>query len=259
MEEEIKKEIEFFCQNLPDMIVKVDPRFRLPEEAPEVWSRFQEIIQKEKKFIYDVCIQLIENEDKKVSLGVIRLLRYSCLRDDYLSILLINVALKEKDEEIVNDVLLSLKLIATRIILESIFSFAEQGYADALYALQRLIREPDEIKRGIDLARKYITAEEYFLREAALFLLQKYASIEEEAERILEAVKLYKDELFIDALLEAPPEKVLEPLKKLRESVREKSWPWYDLSRVIGTFEHDDHYPRPTFETWEVSNEEDKE
>ncbi|MGH2510062.1 MAG: hypothetical protein ACRDHZ_22005, partial [Ktedonobacteraceae bacterium] len=80
-------------------------------------------------------------------------------------------------------------------------------------------------------------AEDYPLREAALFLLQKYSSMEKEAWRVLTSVQKYIDELFIDALKEAPPEIVLEPLRELRFTIDKKYAEYRDLSSTIAILE----------------------
>jgi len=85
-----------------------------------------------------------------------------------------------------------------------------------------MLQTPEEIEQGIASARKYLAAKDYALREAALFLLQKHSTMEREAERVLAAVQKYTDELFIDALKNAPPEIVLEPLKALRSTLEER-------------------------------------
>ncbi|GHO89140.1 hypothetical protein KSZ_71460 [Dictyobacter formicarum] len=68
-------------------------------------------------------------------------------------------------------------------------------------------------------------------------MLQRYSSIQFEAERILAVVQIYLDELFIDALKEAPPEVVLEPLKALRSTIDEKYAEYRDLSFTIDKLE----------------------
>lgn len=100
-----------------------------------------------------------------------------------------------------------------------------------------MIRTPEEIERGIVIARKYIDAQDYELREAALFLLQKYSSMEQEAKGVLTAVQKYTDELFIDALKKAPPELALEPLKELRSTIGEEYAEYRDLSSTIRVLE----------------------
>jgi phosphoglycolate phosphatase-like HAD superfamily hydrolase len=106
-----------------------------------------------------------------------------------------------------------------------------------------MLQTPEEIERGITIARNYIDANDYPLRESALFLLQRHSTMEREAERVLAAVQKYLDELFIDALKKTPPEMVLEPLQQLRSAFAEKYADftryaeYQDLSSVIEVLE----------------------
>jgi hypothetical protein len=101
----------------------------------------------------------------------------------------------------------------------------------------RMIRTPEEIEQGLVIARRYIDAQDYALRETALLLLQKYSSIEKEATLVLSAVQKYLDENFIEALQDASPETVLEPLKELRSSISEAYAEYRDLSATIDMLE----------------------
>jgi hypothetical protein len=69
-------------------------------------------------------------------------------------------------------------------------------------------------------------ANDYELREAALFLLQKYSSMDQEGKRVLLAVQKYFDELFS----KVPPDMVLEPLKALRAAIAAHYATYGDLS-----------------------------
>jgi hypothetical protein len=182
-----------------------------------------------------LCTRLLEDEQYEVRLGTIKLLRSCRIKDNTLSVLLVKIALKQKDLR--EEVLFALWRVGTRLVLPQLLLFAEKGYPAALYMVRRMLQTPEEIERGIAIARKYIDAEEYELREAALFLLQKYSSMEREAERVLAAVQKYMDELFIDALKEAPPTVVLEPLKALRSTIEEKYGEYRYLSSTIRVLE----------------------
>jgi hypothetical protein len=182
-----------------------------------------------------LCVQLVTDEQFEVRSGFVRLLAAYKTKNNFVSSLLLRVAINQKDLR--ERALFSLRPIATRIVLPQLFTFAEEGYADALYSVRRLVRTPEEIERGITIARRYIDANDYPLREASLFLLQRYSSMEVEAEGVLRAVLKYKDELFIDALEQAQPTMVLEPLKALRNMLFEKYAEYHDLTKTIDVLE----------------------
>ena len=145
------------------------------------------------------------------------------------------IALKQKDLR--ENALLALWGVRTRLVLPQLLLLAHKGYSSALHMLRPMLRTSEEIEQGMAIARKYIDAKDYELREAALFLLQKYSHMEKEAERVLTAVQQYGDELFINALKNAPPEIVLEPLKELRATIEEKYAEYGDLSATIRVLE----------------------
>jgi hypothetical protein len=179
---------------------------------------------------------LLDDEKREVRLGVILLLEAFNRKDHTLARLLAWTAMKHTDLR--REAISALHSVYTRAVLPQIFIFADAGYSSALHMLNRLIQTPEEVERGIKIARKYIQAEEYYLREAALFLLQRYSSMEEEGKIVLEAVKLYTDELFIDALKKADPEMVLEPLKTLKTSLPERyDGTHHDLASTIHVLE----------------------
>jgi hypothetical protein len=125
----------------------------------------------------------------------------SLRKDHVLSVILVHIALKQKDLR--EEALFALWHVRTHRVLPQLLLFAEKGYSSALYMVRPMLQTPEEIERGIVIARKYLDANDYPLRETALFLLQKYSSMETEAEWVLAAVQKYMDELFIDALKDA--------------------------------------------------------
>lgn len=234
-EEEFEQMIEAYQQDITHASPYADYFSKWLTEVPELVDRFQKLEKNDHKHFLQLCTRLLDDKKREVRLGTILLIGAFHRKDSYLAMLLAWTARKHKDLR--SEAISSLYSVYTRVVLSHIFVFAEEGYANAVYMLNRLLRTPEEIERGIDIARKYIQAEEYYLREAALFLLQRHSSMDVEAERVLEAVKIYTDELFIDALTAAPPEIVLEPLKALREPIEEKYAEYKDLSSTIEVLE----------------------
>jgi hypothetical protein len=234
-EVEFEQNLHVYRQAIIETVARADPRFLWTTEAPELFARFDALSRNDLTQFRRLCARLLTDEQYEVRLGAIKLLRSCKIRDDILSEYLMQILVEQ--ENLQEEALLALWRVGTRRVLPELLLFAEKGYSTALYMARRLIRTPEEIKLGIAIARKYIGAEDYPLREAALFLLQKYSSMETEAERVLTSVQKYGDELFIDALKEASPEIVLEPLKALRSTIEEKYAEYGDLSSTIQTLE----------------------
>lgn len=235
-EKAFEQEIRFYQRTILETAARVGPRFSWKEEAPEVVARFDTLIQDDLTHFRRVCARLFEDERREVRLGTMRLLGSCSLKKDHeLSVVLAQIALKQEDVR--EEALVALWHVRTRRVLPHLLWFAEQGYSSALSMIRPMLQKPEEIERGIAIARKYIDANDYPLREAALFLLQKHSTMEREAEQVLAAVQKYMDELFIDALKEAQPEKVLESLKALRSTIEAKYAEYGDLSSTIEVLE----------------------
>lgn len=234
-EEKFEQEVRFYRQAVVEALAHADPRFAWEKEVPELVARFRALCQDDLTHFRRLCARLLEDEQDDVRLGIIKLLQTCQIRDNILSILLMRVALEQKTLR--KEALYALWRVGTRRVLPQFLWLADRGYSSALYIVRHLLRTPEEIEQGIAIARKYIDAEDYELREAALFLLQKYSSMAREAERVLAAVQKYLDELFIDALKEASPAIVLEPLKALRSTIEEKYAEYGDLSSTIHMLE----------------------
>ncbi len=235
LDEEFEQELHFFRQTLVEAVTQLHPDFSISMHFPELLVRLKALAQDDYDHFRLLCVTLMIDEQFEVRSGFVRLLGSYRVRNNFLSMLLIRVALKQKDLR--REALSSLTSMATRVVLPQLFIFAEKRYADALYSVRRLVRTPEEIERGITIARKYIDANNYPLREASLFLLQWHSSMEVEAEGVLRAVLKYKDELFIDALKKAPPVLVLGPLKALRDTISDKYAEYHDLTGTIDVLE----------------------
>ena len=240
-EEEFEQEVRFYQQAIMEAIAHTDPRGSWEDEVPALCARFEALMRDDLAHFQRLCARLLEDEQREVRLGVMKLLCLFNVRDsdrirnNKLSMLLMRIALDQKDLR--EEAFSALWRVGTRLVLPQLLLFAERGYSNALYMVRHMIRTPEEIERGIAIARKYIDANDYPLREAALFLLQKYSSMEREAECVLVAVQKHLDELFIDALKEAPPEKVLASLKALRSTIEAKYAEYGDLSSTIEVLE----------------------
>jgi len=239
-EEEFEQEVRFYQQAIRDTIAHVDLRLYWSEAAPELSARFNILLHNDLFHGRLLCIRLLSDGQRDVRLGAIKLIgSYDKKGDSVLSLALIQLACRQKDLR--EEALYAVWHVRTRYVLPQLLSFADKGYSSALYMIRPLLQTPEEIQRAILIAHKYIDASDYELREAALFLLQRYSTMEQEAERVLAAVQRYTDELFIDALKKAPLERVLEPLKALRATFPERSAEYGDLSSTIKVLEQRNH------------------
>jgi hypothetical protein len=235
-EEAFEKEVVFYRRAIVEDLSQVDPRFSWVNELPELYQRFKTLEQEDLRHFQKLSATLLQDKERQVSVGMMQLLSAHTMKDHVLSQGLVLIATKKKSVR--KEALTALGAgMFTRMVLPQVFVFAEEGNDDALSMVKSMIRTPEEIERGISIARTYIQAEEYYLRQEALFLLQRHSSMDVEAESVLAAVKLYLDELFIDALKDAPPEIVLEPLKALRATIGEQYAEYKDLSSTIEVLE----------------------
>jgi hypothetical protein len=193
----------------------------------ELVGYFKLLAHDDRGYFRKLCIELLNDADDIVRLGTIILVRECRIRDNIISAILAKIALNQKNMR--EEALLALVTVGTKVALPQLLLLAEQGYSTALYIVRHMLRSQEEIEQGIAIARKYIGAKDYELREAALFLLQKYSSMEQEAKCILASISKYYDELFIDALKDAPPEIVLEELQELQIAIKGKFSIYRDL------------------------------
>jgi len=234
-EEKFAYEVDFYRQALIETVAHVAPDASWKIEVPALFAHFETLSRDNFACYRQVSAILLEDEQDEVRLGIIKLLQSTERRDTTLSALLVLLALKQKNLRA--EALSALWSVGTHAAQPDRFLFAEKGYSNALYMIRHMLQTSEEIKQGITIARKYITAKDYELREAALFLLQKYSTIDREAEQILVSVQKYKDELFIDVLKDASPEMALESLKKLRSTIAENYAEYEDVSFTINVLE----------------------
>jgi hypothetical protein len=243
MTEDFDREVTWYREAILEAMKRVDPRLFWDTEVPELAARFAALSQgrEDREHFRQLCLRLLEDEQSEVRLGTMKLLAVCRIQDSSISMALVAIAVKEKSMR--EEALHALAYVRTRRVLPYLLIFAEKGYESAIFMIRRMLQTPEEIKQGIAIARKYIASKTYGRREGALFLLQKYSTMDEEAEYVLGAVQKYMDELFIDALKKAPPERVLEPLKALRSTFAEKHvqaeryGEYQDLSSTIAALE----------------------
>lgn len=234
-EDNFDQEVRSYQEAILETMPYADPERYWSDAAPELSARFNALTQEDRSRARRVSAMLLADERREVRLGAIKLIGSSRIKDDVLSVALAHIALKQKSLR--KEALLALWRVGTPRVLPQLFFFANEGYLSALSLIRRMLRTPEEIEQGITIARKYIDADDYEVREAALFLLQKYSTMEKEGGRVLTSVQKYKDELFIDALKDAPPEMVLESLKALRSRFPERSAQYEDLTATITVLE----------------------
>ncbi len=204
---------------------------------PEVIARFQTLARTDRAYFYRLCGRLLADDRREIRRGTLKLISASAHRwqDHVLARVLVTIA--HNQPSLREEALSALWGVRTRRVLPQLLSFAEKGYPHALAMTYQMLQTPEEIEQGIAIARKYIAADDYEMREGALFLLQRFSTMDQEAELVLAAVQKYTDELFIDALKKAPPELVLEPLKALRSTIAARYAEYGDLSSTIAVLE----------------------
>ena len=234
-EEEFEQEVRFYQQATLEIMTHADSQGYWDDRFSELSTRFNALTQNDLSHARRLCAWLLADERKEVRLGALKLIGSSRIKDNVLSVALIHIAFQQKDLR--EEALFALWRVGTRCVLPQLLVLADRGYSSALYKVRWMLQTPEEIEQGIAIAHKYIDANDYELREAALFLLQRYSTMQKEGERVLGAVQKYTDELFISALREALPEMVLEPLKALRSRFPETSAEYGDLSSTIQKLE----------------------
>ena len=233
-EEDFEEEVQYYRQAILDIVAHINPYFFWEEDAPEIGTRFKALAQNQYALFRRVCLKLLEDDNLVVRLNILRMMESVKIKDAMLEKFLAHLAVEQRD--LTENALDALWPRRTRSVLPQLFLLAERGYWNALDQLRGLLQTPEEIERGVAIARKYIEAKEYYLREAALFLLLRYSTMNLEAEGVLAAVQKYLDELFIDALKKAPAEKVLASLKAIQASIREGA-EYEDLESTIRVLE----------------------
>ena len=134
--------------------------------------------------------------------------------------------------EIRRRALFALGRVATPTALPVLFTYAQAGIPEALEALRRLVTTQDEKQRLLELARQYLLSPDYPLREEALNVLLKRSSAAAEEELLIAAVRMYYDELFIQALGKATV-RAMPALEELLTTVRPDTAEHHDISRAL--------------------------
>jgi len=205
------------------------------DDPLEIANKMNDLAREDHEAFLALCRRLIQDKELEVRRGLLLAVSRYTQKDRELEQLLIEYALEE--EALQNAALLVLARIATRAALPTLYRYASNGQVWALSGVNRLVRTEREVQAAIHLARRYLLSPEYRLRETALRVLRRHSSIKQEMDLLLEAVRLYKDELFIEALEDAEPVRVLPKLKVLAGQIERNSTAFDDLSRAITILE----------------------
>ncbi len=216
------------------MALQTDPDYYF-DDPLKIANKMNDLAREDHEAFLALCKRFLRDEEQGVRHGLLLVLSLYTKTDRELEQLLIEEALGE--EALQDAALFVLARIATRAALPTLYHYAKQGQVWALSGLDRLIRTEREVQAAIRLARKYLLASEYRLRETALELLRRHSSIKQEEDLLLEAVRLYKDELFFEALEDAEPAKILPKLKMLAGEIERQSAEFDDLSKTIAILE----------------------
>ena len=206
------------------------------DDPLKIAHKMNDLAREDHEAFLALCRRLLRDKEQTVRHGLLLALYRYTQKDQELGQLLIKDALGE--EALQDAALFVLARIATRAVLPTLYHYARNGQVWALSGLDRLIRSEREVQAAIRLARRYLLASEYPLRETALELLLRHSSIKQEENLLLKAVRLYKDEAFIEALRDAEPAKVLPELKMLATEIERNSTAFEDLSKTITILEN---------------------
>jgi hypothetical protein len=216
------------------MALQPDPDYYF-DDPLKMANKVNDLAREDHEAFLALCKQLLRDKEQIVRRGLLLVLSRYTQKDRELEQLLIEEALDE--EALQSATLLVLARVATRAALPTLYHFANNGQVWALSGLDRLVRTEREVQAAVRLARRYILAPEYRLRETALRILRRRSNIKQEEDLLLEAVRLYKDEIFIEALRNAEPTRVLPELKMLAGQVTRNSTAFEDLSKTITILE----------------------
>src|SRR5579859_504092 len=194
------------------MALQTNPDYSF-DDPLKIANKMNDLAREDHEAFLALCKRLLRDKEQGVRHGLLLALSRYTQKDRELEQLLIDEALGE--DALQNAALFVLARIATRAALPTLYHYARNGQVWALSGLDRLIRTEREVQVAVRLARRYLLASEYLLRETALGLLLRHSSIEQEEDLLLEAVRLFKDEVFIEALEDAEPTKILPKLKML--------------------------------------------
>ncbi len=216
------------------MTLQTDPDYYF-DDPLRVANKMNDLAKEDHEAFLALCKRLLRDKEQVVRLGLLLALSRYARQDREVEQIIIEEALGE--EALQNAALSVLARVATHDALPTLYHYARNGQVWALSGVDRLVRTEREVQAAIRLARRYLLASEYRLRETALRLLRRHSSIKQEEDLLLDAVRLYKDELFIEALRDAEPARVLPKLKLLAGEVERHSTAFDDLSKTITILE----------------------
>ncbi|MEO6891178.1 MAG: HEAT repeat domain-containing protein [Ktedonobacteraceae bacterium] len=242
MSESFDNEMSWYRTEILRLLADSHYVFQDKEGASAFIKHMQQLAQEDRVRFQSLILNLLEDSQENVRREVIKLLlSMGNIPDTQIAIALIKLI--QQEPALRESALYALGQVKTQRVLPVIISFARKGYAPALGMVLKMALSPEQQEKLSVIARNFLGESEYRLREAALFFLNKYSSMEKEAEYLLPVVDRYCDELFIDALKDAPPELVLGRLKEIRAKY-EKTYAdfgryaqYKDLSRTIDVLE----------------------
>lgn len=128
--------------------------------------------------------------------------------------------------------LLALGRVATSAAHPLLFRLTQHGDWVALRTLRRLDLSPGEQQQAVELARQFLLAPNYALREAALAVLLRYSNAVIEEHHLLEAVRLYYDEVFIGELGQASKD-IIPVVRQLQAQFPNNSAEYRDFAYAL--------------------------
>lgn len=127
---------------------------------------------------------------------------------------------------------------STPSTIQPLFALAEQEVPEALSALQKLVETEEDRQKILQLARRYMIHPVYRLREEALQALLWFSHSTGEEEILLNAARMYYDELVFDATAN-----VLPALEKLVARLLLERWSIMMQSVLLKKFDLDFYAP----------------
>ncbi len=139
------------------------------DDPLKIANKMNDLAREDHEAFLALCRRLLRDKEQVVRHGLLLALSRYTQKDRELGQLLIEEVLEE--EALQDAALFVLAHIATRAVLPTLYHYARNGQVWALSGLDRLIQSEREIQAAIRLARRYLLASEYPLRETALELL----------------------------------------------------------------------------------------
>jgi hypothetical protein len=141
------------------------------------------------------------------------------------------------DPELRNAALLALGTVATPQAFPTLLAFAASGRYMGVEAAAKQARTPEQRESLVQLARRFVLAEDVQLRWRAVKTLRTFSTPLAEEQLLMEAARRYVDDFTISALGQASA-RVLPVLRALQSKAPAQSYLHADLSRAIATVQN---------------------